>query len=322
MWAGSGLLLGVEMAVVRRAERRGWRRGRAAVALVAAVVMGGVPVAPAGADAGGGVVLPPAGLVASDCAGVVPVVVGSDAAAQSDIYSAITLAGVAGTDCVILAGPRDGDMAASQQTRLEAAAAGGFVVGGTAAVPTAKLAGRDMTRLVGTDRWETAQLVGRRASGDTTAGTPTTNEDPDEGENDGETSESEEADPEEEEVTEEEGVIPDPISPNQAWIAHNIEVERIIDESGYYDTANSAYLECDNPEDTDALVQMMSDFLGCEFDNRAGLCKGYSRAAHWELESSLACPDGLLLSNGAGGIRHIYDMMCSHPDHPDFDFPG
>ena len=48
----------------------------------------------------------------SDCTGDIPVVVGSDAKAQSDIYSAVTLAGVLGTDCVILAGPRDGDMAA------------------------------------------------------------------------------------------------------------------------------------------------------------------------------------------------------------------
>lgn len=114
--------------------------------------------------------------IASDCVGDVPIVVGSDAKAQSDIYSAVTLAGVVGTDCVVLAGPRDGEMPASQQTRLGVATAGGFVVGGTAAVPTAKIAGRDMTRLSGADRWGTAQLVGRRASGDTTAGTSTADE--------------------------------------------------------------------------------------------------------------------------------------------------
>ena len=114
--------------------------------------------------------------IASDCAGEQPVVVGTDAAAQSDIYSAVTLAGVLGTDCVILAGPRDGAMAASQRARLNAAAAGGFVVGGIVAVPTAKIAGRDMTRLAGEDRWATAALVGRRASGDATAGTSTKTE--------------------------------------------------------------------------------------------------------------------------------------------------
>lgn len=111
--------------------------------------------------------------IASDCDGDAPIVVGSDAKAQSDIYSAVTLAGVIGTDCVILAGPRDGEMPPSQRTRLDDAASGGFVVGGRAAVPTAKIAGRDMTRLAGADRWATAQLVGRRASGDTTAGTST-----------------------------------------------------------------------------------------------------------------------------------------------------
>ncbi|MYI26744.1 MAG: hypothetical protein F4064_01495 [Acidimicrobiales bacterium] len=114
--------------------------------------------------------------IASDCAGDVPVVAGSDANAQSDIYSAVTLAGAIGTDCVILAGPRGGSMPASQRARLDAANKGGFAVGGVAAVPTAKIAGRDMTRLAGTDRWATAQLVGRRASGDTTAGASTADE--------------------------------------------------------------------------------------------------------------------------------------------------
>ena len=111
--------------------------------------------------------------IASDCAGDVPVVVASDARAQSDIYSAVTLAGVLGTDCVVLAGPRDAGVPVSQRSRLDAAAAGGYVLGGTAAVPTAKVAGRAMTRLGGADRWATAQLVGRRATGDTTAGTST-----------------------------------------------------------------------------------------------------------------------------------------------------
>ncbi len=114
--------------------------------------------------------------IASECDGDVPIVVGSDAKAQSDIYSAVTLAGVIGTDCVVLAGPRDGEMPSSQNSRLNDAEEGGFVVGGKAAVPTAKIAGRDMTRLSGADRWKTAQLVGRRASGDTSAGTSTADE--------------------------------------------------------------------------------------------------------------------------------------------------
>ena len=105
--------------------------------------------------------------VASDCAGDVPVVVGSDAQAQSDIYSAVTLAGFVGTDCVILAGPRGEEMPASQRMRLAEARGGGFVVGGSAAVPSAKVAGRDMVRLAGTDRWLTAHLVGKEAFADT-----------------------------------------------------------------------------------------------------------------------------------------------------------
>ena len=98
--------------------------------------------------------------ISSDCAGDVPIVVGSDARAQSDIYSAVTLAGVVGTDCIILAGPRDGVMPASQRIRLETAAEGGCIVGGLAALPEAKVGGREMKRIAGPDRWTTAQLVG------------------------------------------------------------------------------------------------------------------------------------------------------------------
>ena len=101
--------------------------------------------------------------IASDCTGDVPIVVGSDAKAQSDIYSAITLAGVLGTDCVVLAGPRDGAMAANQRARLDTAAPGGYVLGGHAAVPAAKVTGRSLTRLGGADRWATSQLVGTEA---------------------------------------------------------------------------------------------------------------------------------------------------------------
>lgn len=115
--------------------------------------------------------LPP--LAAGECGGDVPIVVASDLAAQSDLYSAVTLAGVIGTDCIVLAGGRDHPMPADQRARLDAAPDGGYVVGGTAAVPDAKLAGRDMTRLAGTDRWHTARLVGieaRRAAGGTPEG--------------------------------------------------------------------------------------------------------------------------------------------------------
>ena len=143
------------------------------VALLAGLLWLPVPVS---AQSGGAYLSGSAPWTESDCASDTPIVVGTDAAAQSDIYSAVTLAGVVDTDCVILAGPRGSDMAASQRARLSAATPGGYVVGGTAAVPTVKVVGRDMTRLAGLDRWGTAQLVGRRASGDATAGTSTTTE--------------------------------------------------------------------------------------------------------------------------------------------------
>ncbi len=102
----------------------------------------------------------------TDCTGEPAVVAASDAAAESDLYSAVTLAGALGTDCVVLAGDRkDPRLPAAQRARLDTAAAV-FVVGGLKAVPAAKLAGRDIAaRIAGADRWHTAADVGDRADG-------------------------------------------------------------------------------------------------------------------------------------------------------------
>ncbi|WP_419909738.1 D-alanyl-D-alanine carboxypeptidase/D-alanyl-D-alanine-endopeptidase [Candidatus Poriferisodalis sp.] len=103
--------------------------------------------------------------VLGDCTDAVPVVVASDADAQSDIYSAVTLKGVLGAaSCIVLAGGRDEPFPQNQLKRLAAAAPGGYVVGGPAAVPEAKLPNRDMTRVYGADRWETAAVVGAVAA--------------------------------------------------------------------------------------------------------------------------------------------------------------
>ncbi|WP_420623985.1 hypothetical protein [Candidatus Poriferisodalis sp.] len=99
----------------------------------------------------------------TDCTDNVPILVASDAAAESDLYSAVTLAGAIGTDCIVRAGARSESISADQMARLDASAGGGFIVGGMSAVPEAKVAGRDMTRLAGTDRWHTACLVGDQA---------------------------------------------------------------------------------------------------------------------------------------------------------------
>ena len=114
--------------------------------------------------------VPPASVLGECDSGTTPIVVASDLAAQSDIYSAVTLAGVLGDACIVLAGPRGEAMSHDQQARLDSAAGGGYVVGGLAAVPDAKIAGRTMTRLAGADRWETALLVGSEAAelGDST----------------------------------------------------------------------------------------------------------------------------------------------------------
>lgn len=74
-----------------------------------------------------------------DCAGETPIIVASDLAAQSDIYSAVTLAGVLGTDCIIDAEARTAGIENEQLARLAASdAAAGYVVGGVAAVPDGK----------------------------------------------------------------------------------------------------------------------------------------------------------------------------------------
>lgn len=111
--------------------------------------------------------LPPG--VDGDCAGEVPIVVASDAAAQSDLYAAVTLAGVLDTTCVVLAGPRDQPMDQDRCDRLDDAAEGdwiiggpdGLIVGGTAAVPDAKVDDYDLTRVGRSDRWDTAEQIGK-----------------------------------------------------------------------------------------------------------------------------------------------------------------
>ena len=254
--------------------------------------------------------------VGSDCVGEVPVVVGSDAKAQSDIYSAVTLAGVVGTDCVILAGARDGAMPASQRARLDDADTGGFVVGGTAAVPTAKIAGRDMTRFAGSDRWETAQLVGRRASGDTTAGTSTADEstateEPEEGDEDGE--------PEGE--SQETEAIPDPIIPNEAWLALMEEKEAFKKECGWLDEDRGGYLLCEDPEDTQELARIISATLGCEYDPDRLRCKGMSSRETGQSMDRQACPDGWALSTFDNvTIGEHTGWVCYRYDHPDYPY--
>ena len=134
-----------------------------AVVISAAISFAGLSglwPASAGALETASAVLPPEETL-GDCTDAVPVIVASDIAAQSDIYSAFTLAGVIrAKSCIVLAGGRDEPFPDQQLARLALAAAGGYVVGGPQAVSEAKLSGRIMTRVFGADRWETATAVG------------------------------------------------------------------------------------------------------------------------------------------------------------------
>lgn len=138
----------------------GGRRNRRAPLLVAAVAVVGIVATalPAGAHEPSPRTPPLA--ETGNCVGALPIVVASDASAQSDMYSAVTLAGALGTECVILAGTRGEPFPAAELECLDAAGSGGYVVGGTAAVPESKIAGRSLRRIAGSDRWKTAEAVG------------------------------------------------------------------------------------------------------------------------------------------------------------------
>ena len=143
-------------------------RALSAVAMVFAVLPLTILADPASAQSSGAYLDGAQRWTGSDCDGETPVVVASDARAQSDIYAAVTLAGVLDTDCVILAGSRDGGFPADELTRFAASDGDGYIVGGLSAISAnkaAELNGRVVTRIAGASRWDTAELVGRVASG-------------------------------------------------------------------------------------------------------------------------------------------------------------
>ena len=138
-------------------------------AMLTAAALLAVTAQPAAAESGGA--RWPADMKA--CAGATAVVVASDPAAQSDVYSAVTLAGVLDTSCLIDAGARAAAMPTASVALLDSAAESVYVVGGLAAVPDAKLHGRSIHRVAGADRWATARAAGavaeQIAAGDTLA---------------------------------------------------------------------------------------------------------------------------------------------------------
>lgn len=80
----------------------------------------------------------------SACADATPVVTASDAAAQTDVYAAVTLAGVLNTSCVVDAGHRGAPLPVESAVQLDVANANVYVVGGAAVVPDAKLHGHSV----------------------------------------------------------------------------------------------------------------------------------------------------------------------------------
>ena len=135
------------------------KRATAAATLLIASLLALAAATPAAARSGGA--RWPSNMEA--CNGATAIVVASDPAAQSDVYSAVTLAGVLGTSCLIDAGARTAPMPAASVALLDTAAEDVYVMGGTAAVPDTKLQGRKVHRSGGADSFATARLAGRLA---------------------------------------------------------------------------------------------------------------------------------------------------------------
>ncbi len=106
---------------------------------------------------------------APDCGGESAAVL-VDASSEPDLYAAFLLAGVLDTGCLVDAGDRNGALPAESQTLLETnTLTDGYAVGGTAAVPAAKLIGElSWRRAGGTDRWATLRIIGGAAADPTT----------------------------------------------------------------------------------------------------------------------------------------------------------
>ena len=133
------------------------RRSRTGFLAAIVVLVGSmVTAAPAGAA---DVPAPPT----PDCIGVTTAVL-VDASSEPDLYAAYLLAGVVGTGCIVDAGERTGPLPESSATFI-AGITTGYVVGGTAAVPSSKLtAEATWRRAGGADRWATLDIIGRAAA--------------------------------------------------------------------------------------------------------------------------------------------------------------
>ncbi|MYG88821.1 MAG: hypothetical protein F4190_09855, partial [Acidimicrobiales bacterium] len=127
----------------------------AAVLLTLSVV---VPVSGAGAQAAPVAPEP-------ECDGATAAVL-VDASSEPDLYAAFLLAGVLDTGCLVDAGDRGGPLPVESQSLLDTDTLNsGYAVGGTAAVPAAKLVGGlSWRRAGGADRWATLRIIGNAAA--------------------------------------------------------------------------------------------------------------------------------------------------------------
>ena len=154
-----------------------WRRAGGADRWATLRIIGNAAADPTALPAAGDTTSPPAGTGGpppADCDGDTAAVL-VDASSEPDLYAAYLLAGTLDTDCLVDAGDRTGPLPDSSATHLAASTlTHGYAVGGTTAVPPAKLAASlTWRRAGGADRWATLRIIGNAAADPTTLPTHT-----------------------------------------------------------------------------------------------------------------------------------------------------
>ncbi|WP_419947236.1 hypothetical protein [Candidatus Poriferisodalis sp.] len=121
--------------------------------------------------------------------------------------------------------------------------------------------------------------------------------------------------------TQETEAIPDPVVPDEAWVALEAEAYAFSKECGWFDESRGGYTRCENAEDTLTVIQMQSALLGCEFDNDSGTCKGKGISETGQSMNRQACSGGWGLSEAFVTIGEYTGFVCYRHDHPDYYQP-
>ena len=114
-------------------------------------------------------------------------------------------------------------------------------------------------------------------------------------------------------VVESDSADPTAELPNLGPIPHNEFAEEYFGWLSFARECGAVVESCNNPEDTQTLIQGLGNLLGCEIDLNTLRCAGIGDFAMDRLISSRSCPEGWYLD------LLIDSRMCWHPSHPDFE---